>query len=792
MGWLFAPARFVRDLPIAVKLAATVLGALSLLTGVSLFGVDRLGFIAGLQDNVAAQSAVEHRVQRALLAAQELRVVARELQMQQTPAAVRNAAERAEKQWKTATDFLQNVQAGQDRPLLDEAILRLNGLMDAVRHTAALRTDVLTARQKRLFQVRPVFETALNTVMTEIARGSALDGGVASVRDQGAQTKADDRDPAVEAANQYRLAMSRLQAATMMFMAAGTASASNDVWAATAEAGEAMRTLTGLPLPDGIKAGIATMETIGGSISVAAADLIAMTRELDKLVGGEVENASQDMRAAFEALAETAADRQRNAGNGAVSAAADASQSIWIMIGAIAATMLVLGTAVTWVLSVPIARLTRIVQSIAAGETAENVPYTNWRDETGKMAGAVEKLRTVMRQTFIQAQMIEQLPVGIMTAEPSGDVRITYVNPEAKNVLERVPNLLPCPVDELVGKGIDVFHGNSDRQRQLIANPANLPHRARITLGDEALDLRISATHDRNGVYAGPLLIWRSATAQTRLVKQFEQSVGAIARIVAESAESMRHAAATMRESAVAAGSRTMAVSAASHQASQSVTTAAAGAEQVAVSVAEIARQVAESAQIAATAVAEAEATDASVSSLSDAAERISAVVRLISDIAGRTNLLALNATIEAARAGEAGKGFAVVASEVKNLASQTAKATDEIGGQIAAMQSATAEAVTALRSIGATIQRMNEIATIIAGSVEEQGAATQSIARAVQHAAAGTAEVTSNIASVTQVVDETGTQAGGVLDAATEMTGQAATLRNEVARFLLAVQQAA
>ena len=190
--------------------------------------------------------------------------------------------------------------------------------------------------------------------------------------------------------------------------------------------------------------------------------------------------------------------------------------------------------------------------------------------------------------------------------------------------------------------------------------------------------------------------------------------------------------------------------------------------------------------------MSEAQATDASVSGLSKAAERISAVVRLISDIAARTNLLALNATIEAARAGNAGKGFAVVAGEVKNLATQTAKATQEIGGQIAAMQQATGHAVTALRSIGGTIQRMNEIATLIAGSVEEQGVATQSIAQAVQHAAAGTAEVNSNIAAVTRVVEETGTRAGGVLESATDMTGQAATLREEVAKFLIAVQQAA
>jgi methyl-accepting chemotaxis protein len=408
------------------------------------------------------------------------------------------------------------------------------------------------------------------------------------------------------------------------------------------------------------------------------------------------------------------------------------------------------------------------------------------------MASSVETLRGVMRQTFIQSQMIEQLPVGVMTAEPDGDFRLTYLNAEARKILETVKTSIRIPLDELLGQPIDVLDQGSQRQRDLVADPANLPHHTRMTLGSETLDLRISATYDRDGAYAGPVLTWRSVTGQAQLVHQFEQSVGAIANTVAGAADGMRQAALEMRESAIAAGERTLAVSTASDLASQNVSTAAAGAEEVAVSVAEIARQVAESAHIAGSAVAEAEATDASVSRLSEAADRISAVVRLIGDIAGRTNLLALNATIEAARAGEAGKGFAVVAGEVKNLATQTAKATQEIGGQIAAMQQATGHAVTALRSISTTIQRMNEIATIIAGSVEEQGAATQSIAQAVQQAAAGTAEVNSNIAAVTHVVDETGTRAGGVVAAATEMTGQAAMLKNEVERFLVAVQRAA
>lgn len=793
MGWLNAPLRFVRDLPIGVKLAMTVVGALALLTGVSWFALDRLGFVTAMQRGAADQSIVERQVQRGLIAAQELRVVARELQVQQTAVGVRSASERAAKQTDSAATILREIKTPQDRRLLDEALTGLDGLMDAVKHAAALRTDLLVARQKRLFQVRPTFETAMSTLMDEFARGTAMGGGVDSVRDAAVQpAQANQRDPTIEAANRYRLAISRIQGAALMFMATGTGSAANDVRDATAQADASMATIVSGPAPDAIKADARMVSAIGTGIAIASADLIGMSRQLDQVAGAEVEAASQVMRAAFEKLTETAADRGRAASDTALAAGDEASRNIRMMVAAIALSMTVLGFVVTRTLAGPIRRLTRSVQAIAGGKTDEAVPYLKWKDEIGRMAVSVETLREVMRRTFIQAQMIEQLPVGIMTTEPAGDFRITYLNAEARRILETVQGALTLPVDKLLGQPLEMLHADGQRQRALAADPANLPQLARIELGAETLDLRISAIYDRDDGYAGPLLTWRQVTGQVRLVQQFEQSVGAIANTVADSASGMRQSASDMRQSAIAAGQRTLAVSVASEQASNSVSTAAAGAEDIAVSVAEIARQVAQSAQIATAAVAEAQSTDACVSGLSDAAERISAVVKLISDIAGRTNLLALNATIEAARAGEAGKGFAVVAGEVKSLATQTAKATEEIGGQIAAMQQATGQAVSALRSIGRTIKRMNEIATVIAGSVDKQGAATHSIAEAVQHAASGTTEVNSNIAAVAQVVEETGSRAGGVLEAATAMTEQAAVLKLEVAKFLMAVQQAA
>ena len=196
-------------------------------------------------------------------------------------------------------------------------------------------------------------------------------------------------------------------------------------------------------------------------------------------------------------------------------------------------------------------------------------------------------------------------------------------------------------------------------------------------------------------------------------------------------------------------------------------------------------------ARIAQAAVGDAEKTNQTVQGLAQAAQRIGDVLKLISDIAAQTNLLALNATIEAARAGEAGKGFAVVAAEVKNLANQTAKATEEIGLQIGAIQGATKESVEAIQSIGRTIGEVNEIATTIASAVEEQSAATQEIARNVQEAARGTTEVSSNVGGVTQASRETGSAATQVLGAAGELAKLSETLRLEVDQFLTSVRAA-
>ncbi|MCQ4160662.1 methyl-accepting chemotaxis protein [Roseomonas sp. GC11] len=283
----------------------------------------------------------------------------------------------------------------------------------------------------------------------------------------------------------------------------------------------------------------------------------------------------------------------------------------------------------------------------------------------------------------------------------------------------------------------------------------------------------------------------RRAEALTKLVNGFQGRIGETVGILSAAATELEATARSMTSTAGETDRQAGAVADAAQDASGGVQTVAAAAEQLTASIGEINRQVGEATSVTNEAVQSAQRTDATVRALAEAAQRIGDVVQLISNIAGQTNLLALNATIEAARAGEAGKGFAVVASEVKNLAAQTARATDEISGQIAQIQAATQEAVNAIQSIAATIGTVSSITANIAAAVEEQSTATVEIARTVQRTAQATSTVTQSIAAVSQGANETGSAAQEVLTAASDLSRQSEQLKVEVDQFVGQVKAA-
>lgn len=279
--------------------------------------------------------------------------------------------------------------------------------------------------------------------------------------------------------------------------------------------------------------------------------------------------------------------------------------------------------------------------------------------------------------------------------------------------------------------------------------------------------------------------------ARRDLAATFERNVGRIVSEVAEAAKDVHQTSEAISGSAEQTAQRTASAAAASAQASQNVETVASATEELTASIGEIGNQVARSSEIAGKAAEEARKTNSVIEGLASGTQKIGEVVTLIQTIASQTNLLALNATIEAARAGEHGRGFAVVASEVKALATQTAKATEDISAQIGDIQSATVEAVSAIQAIGATITEINEISNAISAAVEQQNAATREIAGNIQQAASGSRDVDQNIAGVSAASQEAGQAVTQLLHAASGLSSQSERLQTEVEGFLASIRAA-
>ncbi|KZC00897.1 Biofilm dispersion protein BdlA [Methylobacterium radiotolerans] len=352
-------------------------------------------------------------------------------------------------------------------------------------------------------------------------------------------------------------------------------------------------------------------------------------------------------------------------------------------------------------------------------------------------------------------RMIDEMPVAVMTADPKNDFKINYINNTSRKTLEAIERHLPIKVSEMMGKSFDVFHKNPHHQRNMLADARRLPHRTKIKVGPETLDLQVSAITDADGAYVGPMLTWSVITAQLAMAEDVAGVVEALGTAIGE----MKESAEGLNRSADAASERANSV--------------AAGSEEMTSSIHEISGQVGRVSERTQQIANQATATDVTVRDLAANAGEVDAVVGMIKSIADQTNLLALNATIEAARAGAAGRGFAVVATEVKELAGQTARATGEITHKVHAIQKATGEAVTAIRLITDEVAELSKLTLAMASAVEEQAASTQ--------------EMSSNITGVSAAAGETGQLAEMVRRISDKLEAHSAGLGASMEKYLKA-----
>lgn len=460
----------------------------------------------------------------------------------------------------------------------------------------------------------------------------------------------------------------------------------------------------------------------------------------------------------------------------------------------------------------------------------------NWDDISDRKRIDAEQARLF--------SMLENAPTNVMQADR--DLKIIYVNPASLATLRKLERHIPVKPEQVLGSNIDIFHKDPGYQRKVLSDPRNLPVRANIQIGPETADLLVTAIYDKDKNYLGPMLTWELITEKVEserkikeanererlqaedlrakvesfldvvhaasrgdltreitikgsdaigqmgegLAKFFANLRGSVANIaqtaqaLASSSHELTAVSQQMASNAEETAAQANVVSAAAEQVSKNVSTVATGTEEMGASIREIAKNAHEAARVATTAVKVADKTNATVAKLGESSAEIGNVVKVITSIAQQTNLLALNATIEAARAGEAGKGFAVVANEVKELAKQTAKATEDISRKIEAIQADTKGAVEAIEQIGKIINTINDFQNTIASAVEEQTATTGEISRNVTEAAKGSGEIAQNITGVAQAAHSTTEGATNTKTSADELAKVAVDLQKLVSQF--------
>ena len=412
---------------------------------------------------------------------------------------------------------------------------------------------------------------------------------------------------------------------------------------------------------------------------------------------------------------------------------------------------------------------------------------------------AKEQEKNMVAMQRIQA-MVDNAPLNILMSDDTH--KIIFANPSAKSSLQKVQSHIPFAASEVVGKKLDLFHqnGSNGELMECLKNPSKLPYNSKLQLGNEFLEIMVAAIKANDGSILGFMLTWEFITAQEeakaretlknaqqqKMMKVMERTL----EFVTQNAEKLAHSSAMMKsintkveQNTSQASEQITTMASAGEQVSANVSSVAAAAEEMSASVDEVSRNTKQAAQVGETAVNVASTASKTINELGVSSQEIGMVIKTITSIAEQTNLLALNATIEAARAGEAGKGFAVVANEVKELAKQTAAATEDISKKIEKIQNDTGNTVNTIEEVSKIINQINENQRTVTSAVEDQIAAVNEIARNASEAASGSSEIASNIAHFSQGAHETAEGARTALTSCDELARMTEELRSVVVR---------